>query len=138
MPQASPKKPNATDIHVGQRIRMRRMELGVAQTALAEAIGVTFQQVQKYERASNRVNASRLQQIANALDVPISFFFHGAATKPPHQPEPFEAPTFIDEFLFDRRGIEIARLFVGTTDALRNALLAVAEKLSECRSKEGE
>jgi transcriptional regulator with XRE-family HTH domain len=63
------------DIELGKRIRLRRVETDISQSALAEKIGVTFQQVQKYEKGVNRVGASRLQQIATALDVPVTFFF---------------------------------------------------------------
>lgn len=68
-------KPNPIDVHVGFRIRQRRTLLGMSQTKLAEAIGLTFQQVQKYERGANRVGSSRMFQIARALDVPIAYFF---------------------------------------------------------------
>ena len=67
--------PNPIDVHVGARIRLRRTLLGINQTALAEAIGLTFQQVQKYEKGANRVSSSRLMDMANALDVSISYFF---------------------------------------------------------------
>ncbi|MDK1376574.1 MULTISPECIES: helix-turn-helix transcriptional regulator [unclassified Sinorhizobium] len=76
-------EPNPVDIHVGHRIRMRRAWMEMSQTTLAEQVGVTFQQVQKYEKGINRVGASRLQQIADALDVPPSYFFEempGAGT----------------------------------------------------------
>jgi transcriptional regulator with XRE-family HTH domain len=67
--------PNPIDVHVGARIRLRRTLLGISQSALAEAIGLTFQQVQKYEKGMNRVSSSRLMDMANALDVSISYFF---------------------------------------------------------------
>jgi transcriptional regulator with XRE-family HTH domain len=67
--------PSQTDVLVGARVRFRRVELGLSQTALAERLGVTFQQVQKYERGTNRIGAGRLQVLARALDVPISYFF---------------------------------------------------------------
>jgi transcriptional regulator with XRE-family HTH domain len=67
--------PNPIDVHVGQRIRLRRTLLGMSQERLADAIGLTFQQVQKYERGANRVGSSRLFDLARVLDVPISFFF---------------------------------------------------------------
>src|SRR4029434_1905237 len=67
--------PNPIDVHVGARIRLRRTLLGITQVALAEAIGLTFQQVKKYEKGSNRVSSSRLLDVANALDVSISYFF---------------------------------------------------------------
>ena len=69
------KKPNPTDRYVGARVRMRRLMLGMSQTALGNSLGVTFQQVQKYEKGANRIGASRLQQIGAALQVPVSFFF---------------------------------------------------------------
>jgi transcriptional regulator with XRE-family HTH domain len=65
------------DIELGQRIRLRRVELDISQTALADKLGVSFQQVQKYEKGVNRVGAARLQKIATALDVPVAFFFEG-------------------------------------------------------------
>jgi transcriptional regulator with XRE-family HTH domain len=68
-------KPNPIDIHVGTRIRLRRNMLGLSQEKLGEAIGLTFQQVQKYERGANRVGASRLHELSRVLDVPVSFFF---------------------------------------------------------------
>ena len=68
------------DIHVGARIRLLRKERGISQTALAEAVGLTFQQIQKYERGFNRVSASRLHQIAGALEVPLAIFFEGLPT----------------------------------------------------------
>ena len=71
------KSPNPTDKHVGARVRMRRMMLGMSQEKLGNALGLTFQQVQKYEKGSNRIGASRLQHIAQILQVPVSFFFEG-------------------------------------------------------------
>jgi transcriptional regulator with XRE-family HTH domain len=72
---ASKGYPNPIDVHVGARIRLRRTLLGMSQGTLAEAIGLTFQQVQKYERGTNRVSSSRLVDMANALDVDVSYFF---------------------------------------------------------------
>ncbi|MGO8920060.1 MAG: helix-turn-helix domain-containing protein [Stellaceae bacterium] len=68
-------KPNPIDVHVGSRVRLRRTLLGMSQEKLGEAIGLTFQQVQKYERGANRVGASRLYDLSRVLDVPVSFFF---------------------------------------------------------------
>ena len=68
-------KPNPVDIHVGSRVRLRRTLLGLSQEKLADAIGLTFQQVQKYERGANRIGASRLFELSRVLDVPVSFFF---------------------------------------------------------------
>src|SRR5579875_2639881 len=68
-------KPDAVDVHVGARLRQRRIELGLSQERLAEAVGLTFQQIQKYERGINRVGASRLWDLARVLRVPIEFFY---------------------------------------------------------------
>lgn len=68
-------EPNPTDIHVGRRMRLRRMLLGMSQEKLATAVGLTFQQVQKYERGVNRVGASRLYDLGKALSVPVAYFF---------------------------------------------------------------
>src|SRR5919107_3688638 len=84
MPQARPPRrpgrpkietPNPIDVRVGARLRLRRMMLGLSQEKLAEMIGLTFQQVQKYERGANRIGASRLYELSRVLDVPVSFFF---------------------------------------------------------------
>ena len=72
------KKPNPIDIHVGSRIRLRRTMLGMSQEKLGESLGITFQQIQKYEKGTNRVGASRLQNISAILNVPVSFFFEDA------------------------------------------------------------
>src|SRR4030081_864162 len=72
------KAPNPVDRHVGSRVRMRRMMLSMSQEKLGDALGLTFQQVQKYEKGTNRIGASRLQQISNILQVPVAFFFEGA------------------------------------------------------------
>ena len=72
------KKPNPVDAHVGSRVRLRRMLLGMSQERLGESMGLTFQQVQKYEKGVNRIGASRLFQISKILDVPVQFFFEEA------------------------------------------------------------
>src|SRR4029079_10610297 len=72
------KTPNPIDVHVGGRVRMRRIEVNMAQQILGRQIGLTFQQLQKYEKGTNRIGASRLQQIGKTLQVPASYFFEGA------------------------------------------------------------
>ncbi|MEH3144478.1 MAG: helix-turn-helix transcriptional regulator [Methylobacterium frigidaeris] len=72
------KAPDPVDRYVGHRVRVRRLLVGVSQERLGDALGVTFQQVQKYEKGANRISASRLQQIAEMLGVPVSFFYEGA------------------------------------------------------------
>ena len=78
MTEENKKKPNPIDIHVGSRIRLRRTMLGMSQEKLGESLGITFQQIQKYEKGTNRVGASRLQNISDILNVPVSFFFEDA------------------------------------------------------------
>jgi transcriptional regulator with XRE-family HTH domain len=75
------KAPQPVDIQVGSRVRYRRMVLGLSQETLGEALGVTFQQVQKYEKGANRIGAGRLQTIADFLEVPVGFFFDGATRR---------------------------------------------------------
>jgi transcriptional regulator with XRE-family HTH domain len=75
---AAKKLPKPVDKHVGSRVRMRRMMLGMSQEKLGDALGLTFQQVQKYEKGTNRMGASRLQHVADILQVPVTFFFDGA------------------------------------------------------------
>src|SRR5215469_15638566 len=76
----STKAPNPVDKYVGSRVRMRRIMLGMSQEKLGEALGLTFQQIQKYEKGTNRVGASRIQQISEILQVPVSFLFEGGPT----------------------------------------------------------
>ena len=76
--QSGKKSPNPVDKHVGRRVRMRRMMLAMSQGKLGDALSLTFQQVQKYEKGTNRIGASRLQQISHILQVPVAFFFEGA------------------------------------------------------------
>ena len=105
--------PHPVDRHVGLRIRMRRKEMGVSQERLAEALGITFQQVQKYERGANRVSASKLWEIAAALKTPVAYFFDGLSA-PEDQPVVGETgfDRAINEFLMSPEGLEIASLFV--------------------------
>jgi len=85
-----PRGPTAVDIHVGQKIRARRMYFRMSQTEVADALGITFQQIQKYEKGMNRVGASRLQQISDALGVSPFYFFEGAPTVGKKMPAPQE------------------------------------------------
>ena len=102
--------PNPVDRHVGLRIRMRRKELGISQERLAESIGLTFQQVQKYERAANRVSASKLWEMSRALSTNISYFYEGLgdAIETPGSNLPRES---MQDFLLTPEGIELAAVF---------------------------
>lgn len=112
------KKPNPIDIHVGGRIRLRRNMLGMSQEKLGESLGITFQQIQKYEKGTNRVGASRLQAIASILNAPVSFFFEGAPgdeqSGTPGMAE--EGSGFVVDFLSSSEGVQLNRAFVKITD----------------------
>ncbi|MBX3480337.1 MAG: helix-turn-helix domain-containing protein [Caulobacter sp.] len=104
--------PAEVDLHVGRRIRQRRKAIGATQESLAGALGLTFQQVQKYERGANRVSASKLYQIAAALGVPISYFFEGLAdTAAPSAASDTGFDRAINDFLMSAEGLEVASLF---------------------------
>ncbi|WP_414693225.1 helix-turn-helix domain-containing protein [Phenylobacterium sp.] len=102
--------PNPIDRHVGLRIRMRRKELGISQERLAESIGLTFQQVQKYERAANRVSASKLWEMSRALSTSISYFYEGLGDSLEAAGSNIPRETMQD-FLMTPEGIELASLF---------------------------
>jgi len=101
--------PHPVDRHVGLRIRMRRKELGISQERLAESLGLTFQQVQKYERAANRVSASKLFEIARALSTGVAYFYEGLAAS--EDDAPAGANLDAQAFLMTAEGAELAILF---------------------------
>ncbi len=134
-------KPSPIDVHVGARIRLRRTLLGMSQERLGEALGLTFQQVQKYERGTNRVGASRLFDLARVLDVPISFFFDD-------MPEPlattYRSPTarralgfaeaqegFGDDTMSRRETLELVRAYYRISDpAVRKRVFELIKSLT--------
>jgi transcriptional regulator with XRE-family HTH domain len=102
--------PHPVDRHVGLRIRMRRKELGVSQEKLAESLGLTFQQVQKYERAANRVSASKLWEIARALNASVAYFYEGLGGSEDVETDPL--PNLgAQAFLMTPEGVELASVF---------------------------
>lgn len=113
------KAPNPIDKHVGSRVRMRRMMVGMSQEKLGESLGITFQQIQKYEKGTNRIGASRLQQISIVLGVPVAFFFEGAPTLVPNEEGFSEAasPTFVNDFLATSDGLALTRNFMRISDS---------------------
>ena len=122
------KSPNPTDVYVGHRIRSRRMMLGVSQENLAYAIGLSFQQVQKYEKGENRVGSSRIAQIAEALKVPVSFFFDGGPEAIGATSTVEAAPDYAASFLATSEGVKLARAFTAITDQkLRRAIVGLVE-----------
>lgn len=125
-----PKQPNPTDKHVGARVRMRRMMMSMSQEKLGDALGLTFQQVQKYEKGTNRIGASRLQQIAQILGTNVSFFFEGAPSGGNGTAEPI--PDFLSEFLSTSDGIAIAKAFGQIADAkVRHRIVGLIEQIAE-------
>src|SRR3954465_1124880 len=98
MAKPKTKTANPIDAHVGSRLRTRRVELGMSQEKLGEAFGLTFQQVQKYEKGMNRMGASRLQHAADILGVPVSYFFEGGADGPFESPGGL-SPSYVDDFV---------------------------------------
>lgn len=116
-------KPNPVDIHVGSRVRLRRTLLGMSQEKLGEAIGLTFQQVQKYERGANRIGASRLFDLSRVLDVPVSFFFddmpadHESRTADQAMPAEVERQAgFEPDPMAKRETLELVRAYYRITD----------------------
>src|SRR6266852_1819107 len=116
---AAKKAPNPIDKHVGSRVRMRRMMLSMSQEKLGDALGLTFQQVQKYEKGTNRIGASRLQQISDTLQVPVAFFFEGAPNAGVAVDGLFEAPSpaYVSEFLATSEGLALTKSFTSIRDA---------------------
>ncbi|GLU26377.1 MULTISPECIES: helix-turn-helix domain-containing protein [Brucella/Ochrobactrum group] len=128
------KKPNPIDVHVGSRIRLRRNMLGLSQEKLGESLGITFQQIQKYEKGTNRVGASRLQAISSILTVPVSFFFEDApgssATTPGGFAEDNEA-TYVVDFLNSNEGVQLTRAFTKISDPkVRRKIIDLVKSLA--------
>jgi len=113
------KAPNPIDKHVGSRVRMRRMMIGMSQEKLGEKLGITFQQIQKYEKGTNRVGASRLQQIATVLQVPPAFFFEGAPIPMAGAGGGFSdaaSPAYVSDFLATSDGLALTKAFMRIKD----------------------
>lgn len=116
------KVPNPIDKHVGSRVRMRRVLLGMSQEKLGEALNLTFQQVQKYEKGTNRIGASRLQQISKTLNVPPAYFFDGApsfdgsADGMAHSAAAEEGSAYVVDFLSTTEGLHLNRAFARIQD----------------------
>ena len=113
------KTPNPVDMHVGSRVRMRRMMLGISQEKLANALGLSFQQVQKYEKGSNRIGASRLEHISRFLQVPVAFFFEGApdASAVATSEEDTRSLALMNDFVSSPEGLRLVQSFAQIEDA---------------------
>jgi transcriptional regulator with XRE-family HTH domain len=125
------KAPNPTDQHVGARVRMRRIMLAMSQEKLGAALGLTFQQVQKYEKGTNRIGASRLQQISHILQVPVAFFFEGAPLAPHGSNESALLMAEIDDFVSDLDGLRLMRAFMRIDNAtLRRKIVMLVQEIA--------
>jgi transcriptional regulator with XRE-family HTH domain len=121
------------DKHVGGRVRMRRMMLSMSQTKLGDALGLTFQQVQKYEKGTNRIGASRLQHISHILQVPVSFFFEGAPSPPggPIEKGAAPSPSYVTDFLAISDGLALAKAFMRTKEpVLRRCIVKLVQHIA--------
>lgn len=128
----SAKTPDPIDVHVGSQIRMRRLMLGMSQTALADRLGITFQQVQKYEKGTNRVGASRLQAISRVLEVPPEFFFAGGAFAAQPEAGTPAVDEALSKHLMTRDGAGLNRAFRQINDpVVRKRIVALVKALSE-------
>jgi transcriptional regulator with XRE-family HTH domain len=127
------KTPNPVDKHVGSRVRMRRLMLSLSQEKLGDALGLTFQQVQKYEKGTNRIGASRLQQMSGILQVPVAFFFEGAP-RLGSDTKSFTgapSPTFVSEFLATSEGLALMKAFTDIRNAkLRRSIVHLVEQIA--------
>ena len=124
------KIPNPIDTHVGSRVRMRRLILSMSQEKLGDAIGLTFQQVQKYEKGTNRMGSSRLQQIANVLKVPVTFLFEGTPGQSKLDGKA-QSPAFVSNFLATSDGLALTKAFMRIKDAkLRRSIVKTVEVIA--------
>lgn len=126
------KSPNPIDIHVGSRVRMRRFLVGMSQGKLAEQLGITFQQVQKYEKGTSRISASRLQTIARVFEVPVGFFFENMANYSHTEEDPLSDAA--DATLLTRDGVALNKAFVGIRSAnVRKSIIDLVKMLADDR-----
>ncbi len=132
------KNPNPIDVHVGNRVRMRRMLIGMSQEKLGERLGLTFQQIQKYEKGANRISASRLFQMAQILGVPVQFFFEDLPQQATEEEEGFgetREQTAIMDFLGSSEGLQLNRYFAQIKDArIRRSIIDLVRSLTQSES----
>lgn len=132
------KQPNPIDQHVGSRVRLRRIMLGMSQEKLGTALGVTFQQVQKYEKGSNRIGASRLQAISKLLDVPPSYFFEGApaALGLPDKGFSDGARPYSPDMVTTAEGLQLNRAFARIRDPrIRRRIVELVHQIAESEAE---
>ncbi len=129
--------PNPTDKHVGARVRMRRLMLHMSQEKLGDALGITFQQIQKYEKGANRISASRLQQMSNILEVPIPFFFDGLPAYSEKAPKASDTPStaYLFDFVATSDGLALIKAFVQIRQPkLRRYIVQLVEAIAVYRA----
>ncbi len=127
------KSPNPIDRHVGSRVRMRRMMVGMSQEKLGDGLGITFQQVQKYEKGTNRISASRLQQIGSILGVPVAFFYEGApgGEATPSGFAETQPASYVTDFLMSSDGLHLNRAFIRIKDpAVRRKVVELVRAIA--------
>jgi transcriptional regulator with XRE-family HTH domain len=129
--------PNPIDKHVGSRLRMRRLTLDMSQTDIADALGLTFQQVQKYEKGSNRISASRLQHLSQILQVPVPFFFEGAPAASGVRQAAAKgtadapSPAYVTDFLATSDGLSLVKAFMCIGNPkLRRSIVRLVEEVT--------
>jgi transcriptional regulator with XRE-family HTH domain len=131
---SNPREPSPVDRHVGVRVRLRRQMMGMSQEKLGEELGVTFQQVQKYERGANRIGAGRLWHLARVLEVPVSFFFDGVSTTG-EQPTGFaegDQTPMVNSFLQSADGVALAQAFSRISDPkVRRRVLELVRAMAD-------
>jgi transcriptional regulator with XRE-family HTH domain len=125
--------PDPIDKHVGQRVRTRRLMLGLSQTTLADALGMSFQQMQKYEKGASRIGAGRLQHIAQILKMPVQSFFEGL---PEHEQRraPTDAPDaqYVSDYLATSDGLNLTKAFMQIPNAkLRRSIVNLVEQIAD-------
>lgn len=139
-PENNKKSPNPVDIHVGGRVRLRRMLVGLSQEKLGDSMGLTFQQIQKYEKGINRIGASRLYKLSQVLDVPVGFFFDGLSHAEGSVNAGMaegDAQAFLYEFINTRDGLELNRAFVKISDAdVRRSVIKLMRSLGREAAKD--
>lgn len=134
--------PHFVDLHVGARLRLRRKSLGMSQTTLADAVGLTFQQLQKYERGANRISASKLHGMAAVLNTSVGWFFEGL-------PDPVEPESALAQdaeriarttqaFLVSAEGVELARNFPALPSTARRQILDLMSAMADLDEREEE
>src|SRR6201996_9029608 len=126
------KQANPIDVQVGNRVRIRRMLIGMSQERLGDLLGLTFQQVQKYEKGVNRIGAGRLFEVARILNVPVDFFYEGLATNQPGPGEPEAAAPPVMEFVSSGEGLQLSLAFMKIKDSkVRKRVLDLVKSLAD-------